>query len=120
MKCILRNKQPDFTKVVKIGDEVIATIHASTKKDEGFCYSYAMYEDDKLDPMLFTLARIYRSLVGHGAGWKLKDENDKDIELSIDNINLLPTDIYNALALAVLDINSVDEEVLGNLNEQSS
>jgi len=119
MKCILRNQQPDFTRVVKLNDEVVGTIHAITKVDEGFALSYAMDEGGKLNPYAYTVARIYRSLIGHGAGWELVDEKGKELKVTIENVNLLPDDIHNALAKAVAEINNVTEEHLGNLNEQS-
>ena len=120
MKCILRNKQPGFMGDVKLDGEVFATIHAHTKKDEGIWYRYAMDEDNRLDPVKYTIAKIFSSLIGHDANWTLKDEDGKDLEISFDNIDLLPEDIYNALALAVLEINKVTEDILGNLSEQSS
>lgn len=121
MKCMLRNKQPNFMKVVKLNGEVIGTMHAFTDVDRGFALSYSAIEEkeNRYNPFEYGDAEIYRSLIGHGAGWNLTDEAGQPLPLTMDNISLLPADIKQAFRKAFEELNTVTEEHLGNSKKQS-
>ncbi|MBT6994532.1 MAG: hypothetical protein HN952_06205 [Candidatus Cloacimonetes bacterium] len=119
--CEWLDEQPAFLKDVEFDGNKIATIHALTKMDMAEIRRKAdtkteLGKDGEMyflaNPEKLEIARMYQSLVGHKkTGW----EFERDI--SEENISLLPKKYYNAINLAILELenqNLVSEGVEKN------
>lgn len=123
--CNWLDEQPDFNKEVMYDGKKIATIRALNRRDYGTIKQAAnrQFELKGKDRILFhvnseeeALVKMELSLTGNGAGWEF------DRKINKDNLAKLPRHYFNAILGAIQDLeekNQLNEEILGNLEEQS-
>lgn len=108
MHCEWMDEQPDFKKVVKLEGRKIGTIHAFTKLD----YSKAAMDSDNFKDMTAaSISLITSALTGYGCGWEY------DRPVTMENVNSLPENVFNAFAKAVNEFenkNKITEEISKN------
>ena len=109
--CILLTNQPEFFKDVMDGDVKVATIKAKTRNDEIELESRAIDRkfvggkmESKSNMGLYTLIRVRQALTGHEkCGWELADENGKELEITENILDIIPSKYYQLIATAVLN-----------------
>jgi len=112
IKNCFMDEQPDFFKDVFVDDEKIATIKALSRNDRSIIEKEAVTKQIKKGEIVIEvnsfktqIVRMRLSLTGHkNVGWEF------DREVTDENIGLLPDKYFNAIDVAINELENWDKE----------